>query len=335
LPGQVWKQEIPRALKAADFILIFLSKNSVAKRGYVQREMKLALDAWQELPEGTIHTIPVRIDDCDVPESFRHYHWANLFEPRGFDRLVHAIRTGLSQRQRPGPAARLTNSIGIEFVLILAGTFMMGSPDSDTQAADGEKPAHRVTISQPFYLGMYAVTQGQWHAVMGTNPSQFTDELNRPVEWVSWDDTQEFLRRLNAKEGGMRYRLPTEAEWEYACRAGSTARYSFGDDSSQLDAYGWYYDNSGSTTHPVGQLTPNAWGLYDMHGNVLEWVQDWYGAYTPEPVTDPQGPTSGSLRVLRGGSWGNVAWYCRSAARGYGAPGGRFVLLGFRLVRGL
>lgn len=139
LPGQISEREIPRALQTSDFILIFLSRNSVAKRGYVQREMKLALDAWQELPEGTIHTIPVRLDECEVPESFRHYHWANLFDPNGFDRIVRAIRAELAKRQGTEPEPSFTNSIGMEFVLIPAGTFLMGSPDSDAEADDKEK----------------------------------------------------------------------------------------------------------------------------------------------------------------------------------------------------
>jgi formylglycine-generating enzyme required for sulfatase activity len=236
LPGQEWAREIPRALQTSDFILIFLSRNSVAKRGYVQREMKLALDAWQELPEGTIHTIPVRIDECDVPDSFRRYHWGNLFESTGFDRVVRAIRAELAKRPGTAPPPILqspprtssseapapqdtaveptfTNSMGMEFVLIPAGTFMMGSPDSDVEALDREKPAHRVTISQPFYLGRYPVTQAQWEAVMGNNPSLFGDDPNLPVEGVSWDDVQTFLHKLNERERSGDYRLPTEAQW--------------------------------------------------------------------------------------------------------------------------
>ena len=206
----------------------------------------------------------------------------------------------------------------------------MGSPDSDAEADNNEKPAHHVTISQPFYLGKYPVTQAQWEAVMETNPSQFQGDRNRPVEHVSWEDTQEFIQRLTAKEIGASFRLPTEAEWEYACRAGSPTAYSFGDDRSQLGAYGWYRDNSGRTTHPVGECTPNAWGLYDMHGNVCEWGQDWYGPYTPELLPDPQGPPWGGRRVVRGGSWLHDAGHCRSAYRGRAAPGGRGGNLGFR-----
>jgi len=223
------------------------------------------------------------------------------------------------------------NSIGMEFVLIPAGTFQMGSNDSD--AYDNEKPVHTVRITQPFYLGKYEVTQGQWQAVMGNNPSKFTGDPNRPVEHVSWDDVQEFVRRLNSREGGAMYRLPTEAEWEYAARAETTTRWSFGDDVGQLGRYAWHDQNAGGQTHPVGQLQPNSWGLYDMHGNVWEWVQDWYGGYASGTAVDPAGPSSGSIRVNRGGSWIDSARYCRSAPRIRGAPGDRIVYLGFRLLR--
>jgi formylglycine-generating enzyme required for sulfatase activity len=150
---------------------------------------------------------------------------------------------------------------------------------------------------------------------------------------VSWDDVQEFIRWLNAKEGGARYRLPTEAEWEYVARAGTTTRWSFGDSESQLGRYAWYDGNAKRQTHPVGQLQPNPWGLYDMHGNVYEWVQDWYGKYASDTAVDPVGPSSGSVRVDRGGSWGSTARNCRSALRFLGVPGGRVDDLGFRLLR--
>jgi formylglycine-generating enzyme required for sulfatase activity len=356
LPGQEWAREIPRALQTSDFILIFLSRTSVAKRGYVQREMKQALDVWQELPEGTIHTIPVRLDDCDVPEQFRRYQYANLFDPNGFDRIVRAIRAELAKRSVPEsppilePPLRapespvtpdtafesmLTNSIGMEFVMIPAGTFMMGSPDSDPDAYENEKPAHQVTLRQDFYLGKYPVTQAQWEAVMGMNPSRFKG-ADRPVESVSWDDVQAFMQKLNAREGADHYRLPTEAQWEYACRAGSNTRYHFGDDAARLDEYAWYDENSGNQTHPVGQKQPNAWGLYDMHGNVWEWVQDWYGDdyYHHSPAHDPQGPEQGERRMLRGGGWNVNAGVLRSAHRNALHPVIRFDLFGFRLARG-
>jgi formylglycine-generating enzyme required for sulfatase activity len=215
----------------------------------------------------------------------------------------------------------------MEFVLIPAGTFQMGSSDSDAYA---DKPVHTVRLTQPFYLGKYEVTQSQWQAVMGNNPSKFTGDPNRPVENVSWDDVQEFIRRLNTREGGATYRLPTEAEWEYAARAGTTTHWSFGDDESQLGRYAWDYDGE---THPVGQLQPNPWGLYDMHGNVGEWVQDWYGHYASGTAVDPAGPSSGSERVTRGGCWFGPTSHCRSADRAFTPPGIRVNRLGFLLLR--
>jgi formylglycine-generating enzyme required for sulfatase activity len=234
------------------------------------------------------------------------------------------VAVGVSPQQ---PVAKtLRNSIGMELVLIQAGTFQMGSTDSG--ADDDEKPVHTVRISRPFYLGQYEVTQAQWEAVMGNNPSKFKGDPSHPVEQVSWDNVQEFIRRLNAKEGGARYRLPTEAEWEYAARAGSTTVYSFGDSASQLGQSAWYEDNADGATHPVGRLQPNAWGLYDMHGNVWEWVQDWYGPYASSTVTDPTGPQSGGP-VCRGGSWGRPA----RPVGGRGNVRPKRLPFGFRLLR--
>jgi formylglycine-generating enzyme required for sulfatase activity len=224
--------------------------------------------------------------------------------------------------------ATYTNSIGMEFVLIPAGTFQMGYNDG----YDREKPVHSVTISKPFYLGKYEVTRREWKAVMGSNPSRFEGD-NRPVESVSWDDVQEFIKKLNAKEGGDKYRLPTEAEWEYACRAGTTTNWYFGDNENLLGDYAWYRDNSGNETKPVGQKKPNAFGLYDMHGNVWEWCQDWYGSYESGNQTDPQGPVSGSRRVSRGGSWRGSGSSTRAAFRYYGNLGYGYGTVGFRLLR--
>ena len=230
------------------------------------------------------------------------------------------------------PPQIYANSLGMQFVMIPAGSFSMGSGAEDKDAGNDEKPRHTVTITRAFYLGRFQVTQEQWNKVMGASPSMFQG-ANNPVEQVSWQDVQEFIRRLNEMEGTGQYRLPTEAEWEYAARAGTTTRYSFGDDAAQLGKYAWYNKNSEKQTKAVGGKRPNPWGLYDMHGNVWEWVQDWYAAYDVSRAgNDPKGPFIGSYRVFRGGSWGDNADYCRSAYRHRFAPGARKDFIGFRLA---
>ena len=234
------------------------------------------------------------------------------------------------------PPKKITNSLGMEFVYVKPGSFMMGSPANESGRYDDEMQ-HRVTLSKGFYMQTTEVTQGQWRAIMGSSPSKFSNcGEDCPVEQVSWDDVQTFISKLNRKKGGNRYRLPTEAEWEYAARAGSTARFCYGDDEGRLSEYAWYSGNSGGKTHPVAQKQPNAWGLYDMHGNVYEWCQDWYDKNYPSGnVTDPTGPSSGSLRVLCGGSWSSLAEFCRSAIRYGKFSATRNLYLGFRLVREL
>jgi formylglycine-generating enzyme required for sulfatase activity len=226
-------------------------------------------------------------------------------------------------------AVDLGNGVKMEMVLIPAGEFLMGTSGN----SDDEKQ-HGVRITKPFYLGRYLVTQEQWLVVMGDNHSNFKGPRN-PMEQVSWDRCQQFLDKLNAKAGDGKFSLPTEAQWEYGCRAGSTTNYYFGDDEARLGDYAWYYKNSGSQTHPVGEKKPNAWGLYDMHGNVFEWCQDWYDGnyYARSPMDDPAGPATGSNRVSRGGGWGNGAGYCRSANRYCSEPGDRLRTLGFRVAR--
>ncbi|MCY7377264.1 MAG: SUMF1/EgtB/PvdO family nonheme iron enzyme, partial [Pyrinomonadaceae bacterium] len=222
--------------------------------------------------------------------------------------------------------SRLPNGVEMSFAYIPAGSFTMGD---DNGKYDDEKPAHRVTISQGFWMGQTEVTQGQWKAVMGNNPSGFSScGDNCPVEQVSWEDAQKFIGKLNGKNDGNKYRLPTEAEWEYAARSGTT-----GDYAGELDTMAWYSANSGSKTHEVGMKTANGWNLYDMHGNVWEWVEDWEGEYAKGAVTDPKGAASGSARVVRGGSWHIGASSLRSASRGRDAPSYRGSYLGFRVVR--
>ncbi|MBL8868717.1 MAG: SUMF1/EgtB/PvdO family nonheme iron enzyme [Planctomycetaceae bacterium] len=210
-----------------------------------------------------------------------------------------------------------TNSIGMKFRLIEAGTFLMGSPVSE-ECRGGNEVQHPVTLTQRYYMGSYPVTRAEYREVMGNHPSLNTMD-QYPVEEVSWEEAQEFIHRLNVMpaevSAGRCYRLPTEAEWEYACRAGTKTAYSFGDDASLLHQYGWFSENSLGKSHPVGVKRPNAWGLYDMHGNVWEWCHDWYGEYPSSAVVDPKGPSEGACHVLRGGRWGIRALLCRAAKR--------------------
>ena len=223
---------------------------------------------------------------------------------------------------------------GIEFQWCPAGTFTMGSPANE-EGREADETEHQVTLTKGFWLGTYEVTQAQWQSVMGSSPSDFSG-ASRPVEKVSWDDVQGFLTRLNRGIGLFRaeYRLPTEAEWEYAYRAGTTTRFYWGDDLNEtaIDDYAWYGQFLGET-HPVGDKLPNPWGLYDMSGNVYEWCQDWYGDYPAGPVTDPQGPPPDTNRVLRGGSWAAVPESCRAAYRDSDTSDYPSFLIGFRLLR--
>ena len=254
----------------------------------------------------------------------------------------------------------ITNSMGMEFVLIPSGKFIMGSPVNETGRRKNEGPQHGVQISTPSYMGKYEVKVSEfrqfvrvtgykteaekaggcliqknnnWEKGKGIhwdNPG-FSQNDDHPVTCVSWNDVIEFCRWLAIKTGYF-YRLPTEAEWEYACRAGDQKAFSFGSDAKALGTYAWYSDNAGGRTHPVGQMKPNDWGLYDMQGNVREWCQDWYGEYTSEFAVDPVGPDKGQHRIRRGGAWGAAAKDCRCGERSSGDPGTALFRVGFRLV---
>ena len=222
------------------------------------------------------------------------------------------------------------DGVSIEMVKVEAGSFNMGATPEMENPYEDEKPVHRVTLTNNYYVGKYEVTQALWQAVMGSNPSSFKG-YDLPVEKVSWNDCQDFISKLNAMTG-KRFRLPTEAEWEYAARGGKKSRGYQYSGSNTLGDVAWYSDNSGKKTHAVGTKQPNELGIYDMTGNVWEWCQDWYGSYSSSPQTNPTGAVRGSCRVGRGGSWGNSARYCRSSYRGYITPGDRFNRLGLRLV---
>jgi formylglycine-generating enzyme required for sulfatase activity len=238
-------------------------------------------------------------------------------------------KESVSAFQSKAISVALGVGVKMDFVAIPPGSFMMGD------AVNGPHgPVHKVTLTKGFCLGKTEVTREQWQAVMGGNPSEFKGP-KYPVETVSWNDCQDFLRKLNEKLPGQGFRLPTEAEWEYACRAGSTTAYAFGDGEANLGEYAWYAANSANNTHPVGEKKANAWDLLDMHGNVWEWCADWYGPYGAGDQKDPVGPPDGQDRVLRGGSWLDSPMFCRSANRHLFAPGSRFSCLGFRVARPL
>ncbi len=255
------------------------------------------------------------------------------------------------QREPQAGEARqvdLGKGVKLDLVWIPPGEFMMGSPESEEERFGDEGPQHRVELTRGFWMGKYPVTQAQWEAVLGSNPSHFQKKVKtgllssrkvtrptNPVECVSWDACNGFVEELTHRLTHGEFRLPSEAEWEYACRAGSTARYCFGDSEHLLARYAWYRGNSGRETHAVGQKRPNAWGLHDMHGNVWEWCQDWYDEdyYGRSPARDPENTTKNQHRVLRGGSWNYSPEYCRSAYRRYFTPDYRLYYSGFRVVR--
>ncbi len=253
------------------------------------------------------------------------YLWADKSAPATGRRFYRA-------REFPAP----TN-----MVFIPPGTFRMGSPTNEVDRSGWEGPQTDVVISRGFWMGKYEVTQGEYLAVTGYNPSYFKGDTNRPVEKVNWYNATNHCAMLTDRErsagripANCVYRLPTAAEWEYACRAWTSTRFSYGDDPgyTNLTDYAWYVGNRGSTTQPVGQKLPNPWGLYDMCGNVSEWCQDWFGDYPGGLLLDPQGPGTGSGRVYRGGVWFADASYCRSASRFRTTPEGSFSDLGFRVV---
>lgn len=364
--GDLWRRQIVEGVESSEAFIIALSQNSI-KSDNVRKELDIAVDAKKQI-------IPVDIESVNIPPEMR-YQLAGLQRinfvtdfNNGFSQLLVALKSilsesvaGVGQKKVPVKPNKqkakvkpetITNSIGMQFKLIPAGEFMMGSEEFEKL-----KPVHTVKIRTPFYLGIYPVTQREWETVTGNNPSDFEGD-NQPVEQVSWDDVQEFIKKLSEKEGTNKYRLPSEAEWEYAARAGTTTQYSFGDDESELGQYAWYIENSGSRapkkgdyfgyneddwlenkwngkTHPVGQKNPNPWGLYDMYGNVWEWVQDeWHESYDGAPTDGSAWESgSGADRVVRGGGYDIGAESCRSAVRsGSGDPGVRIHNLGFRLL---
>jgi formylglycine-generating enzyme required for sulfatase activity len=257
----------------------------------------------------------------------------------------------------PTPGQRFYRAVSVptpadtNLVFIQPGTFTMGSPTNEVgrEVWPAAETQHTVTLTRGFWMGKYEVTQGEYLAVMGNNPSHyqppnFTEDLTRPVEFVNWFDATAYCTTLTEQERAAGriptncvYRLPTEAEWEYGCRGGTSTRFSYGDDPgyTNLSNYAWYWNNSNNQTHPVGGKLANPWGLYDMHGNVWEWCQDWFGAYADGIALDPQGPAAGTYRVGRGGGWDASGVVCRSACRHEFNPAAGVSINGFRVVLAL
>jgi len=244
---------------------------------------------------------------------------------------AHDANLLLSLDNYGGTTTFTVNGVSFKMVVVQGGTFTMGATaEQGSDAESPEKPAHQVTLSS-YSIGQTEVTQELWQAVMGSNPSKFTGDLQRPVEMVSWNDCQTFISKLNQMTG-KNFRLPTEAEWEYAARGGNRSQgYKYAG-SNAIGDVAWYSDNSGYTTHPVATKAPNELGLYDMSGNVFEWCQDWYGSYSCDAQTNPTGPASGSYRMHRGGSWDFNARLCRVSYRYDASPSYVFSFLGLRLA---
>ena len=389
LPGQSWRAEIPKAIKNSHVFIACLSQKSVQKQGYIQREFKMALSEMAGRPPGQIYLIPLRLDDCRIPElrqeeygiSLSDYQWVNFFESDGYDRLVKGIETGfagvLAKTGASQPALEtfsfevvtvdrtgtvnhreeksavyyrvdLGSGVHLDLVKIPGGRFWMGSPDSEADRSDDEGPQHKVQVPE-FYMGRYPVTQRQWRAVslmddidieLKPDPSRFKGD-SLPVERVSWYEAVEFCQRLS-RHTGAGYRLPSEAEWEYACRARTATPFHFGEtittdlanyrgtDLKELNWSGSY--GSGpkgeyrKQTTNIESFAANAFGLYGMHGNVYDWCQDhWHDSYDEAPTDGSAWMTDNeeAHRVVRGGSWDNNPRYCRSAYRDYNTPGYR------------
>ncbi|RXK85137.1 TIR domain-containing protein [Chlorobaculum sp. 24CR] len=351
-PGRTWDEYIEMHLDAARCVVVVWSKDSVRSH-WVKTEAE----------EGRRKQIlvPLKLDEVTLGLAFRHIQaadltgWNNDASHGQFKACIEAISALVPQpylaKKPSSPEISVTSvapqvpkpQLPEHFVLIKGGQFMMGSPKSEEDRSDDETQ-HNVKLSD-FAMCRYAVTQEEWQKVTGSNPSSFKGD-NLPVEQVSWDDCQAFIKKLNEKTGGGNYRLPTEAEWEYACRAGTTTPFNTGEnlttDQANYDGNYPYGKNPKGEyrekTVPVDSFQPNGFRLYNMHGNVWEWCSDRYDeAYYEEcrkqgVVENPRGPETGSNRVLRGGSWYNYAGYCRSADRAGGYPGFRCYNVGFRLV---
>ena len=410
IPGQNWRSVIPKAIADSQLFIACLSQRSIAKQGFVQREFKMALNQYADRPPNSIYLIPLRLDECDIPDlrqeeyglNLRDLHWLDYWEEDGFEQLERAITYQFKlEPEEPKKPVIVTpplsvfnfqivrvnakgeeikkeskqsqyfredlgNGITLEMVAIPGGTFLMGTEDEEIERLvkkfdwvgfRRERPQHEVTVP-PFFMGKYPITQDQWKAIasrtdlkvkqdLDFNPAHFKDRPDsdrRPVEQVNWDHAIEFCARLS-KLTGREYRLPSEAEWEYACRAGTTTPFYFGEtitgELANYDASNTYAEEAKGEyrqqTTPVGQFPPNAFGLYDMHGNVWEWCADtWHDNYDGAPTDGSAWIENGddNCSPPRGGSWCNDPYYCRSAYRDYNHRRNYDDSYGFRVMCG-
>ncbi len=352
LPGQEWMLEVEKAINDCRYFISILSKNSTSKIGTVQKELKIALKKFDEFIPSEIFIIPVRIDNCKIPyKSLANLQYVDLFP--SYEKGLYEILRVIAPDPLKGEI--ITNSFGMEFVYIPKGNFIMGSPDDEVdrpndKSLPNEETLHHVTLTKGFYIQKTPVIQEQWLEIMGSNPSHFYNdyndynELKCPVENISFYDAHNFTTTLNKIENTDKYRLPTEAEWEYFCRDGSNSLYCYGSDYNKLNQYAWYNKNSDNRTHAVGQLEPNSLGLYDIHGNVWEWCLDYYSEYYPYAQINPAGPPEpsflsinedgfgGAWRVIRGGCFKSERNELRCASRGRSSPSNS-KNIGFRCIR--
>jgi formylglycine-generating enzyme required for sulfatase activity len=312
-------QKIQEGLKRTDYLALWLTREAVDSQ-WVETE-------WQskyatEIAGGSAIILPLLAEDCDIPPLLRDKRYADF---------RNNYNNGLKELLRVAGLQSWENSFGMKFVLILPGAFLMGTDDGE----ENERPAHQTIIPRPFYMGIYTVTQGQWKAIMSTEPwkgdTRVREDDEYPAVGVSWYDVQDFLTKLSALDSQNAHYLPTEEEWEYAARAGTDTAFSFGDDERDLRLYGWYRDmtqRGEEYAHQSGTKRPNPWGLYDMHGNIWEWTENWYyGSYAAPPKLNP------IEKVLRGGGWDYPAYGARSAFRNHLLPSRSNYVIGFRLVR--
>ncbi len=345
MPGQFWRIEIPKAIKSAAVFLACLSKTSVAKRSYVQKEFRYALSVLAEIPQESIYLIPVRLDDCQVPDlslpelelKLTDIQRVDLFEPKGVDRLIEVLKKNLGETSAIETATKAPQTFEMpwvpEMIAIPTGSFVMGST-----ADDAERPQRKVTINEPFAMGRFPVTFNEYdHFCNETHRERPADQGwgrgRLPVINVSFADAEAYCAWLSGKMNA-RFRLPSEAEWEYACRAGTDTAYSFGDELTMEQANFGQFVDTGSTTK-VGRFPANAWDLHDMHGNVWEWCADhWHETYEGAPL-DGSPWLNGKTRerVLRGGSWNGTPWVARSAHRAASVWEDRDHCFGFRCVQ--